>query len=110
MPARLLRRRVSTKPDHGWLWVRAAEPRPSRDHPTPHPLPRVPFRQPHCPADQPAATLSLLPLPEPGVRLVSAVQAAGLSQSIATIEFTPLGGTTSPAPTTIWLACGSGSA
>lgn len=73
-------------------------------------LPRSPFRQPDDPPDQQTTDLSQLPLPEPGVRLVTVVQTAGPGQSIATIEFTPLGGTTSAVPTTIWLTCGGGSA
>jgi len=71
-------------------------------------LPRSPFRQNDDPVDQQTTKLATLPIPEPGVRLVAIVQMQGAPQSTATVEFTPLGGTTSTYPTVIWLTSGSG--
>jgi prepilin-type N-terminal cleavage/methylation domain-containing protein len=72
-------------------------------------LPRSPFRQTDDPVDQQTTKLSALPFPEPGIRLVSVVQMQASPQAVSTLEFTPLGGTTSANPTVIWLSCGGGS-
>lgn len=71
-------------------------------------LPRSPFRQNDDPADQQTTNLSLLPIPEPGVRLVAAFQMQASPLSTPSVEFTSLGGTTSTYPTVIWLGCGAG--
>jgi hypothetical protein len=71
-------------------------------------LPPSPFRQINEPVDQQTTNLSMLPLPEPGVRLVAVVQMQGGGQSASHVEFTPLGGTASPQQTVIWLSCGGG--
>jgi prepilin-type N-terminal cleavage/methylation domain-containing protein len=71
-------------------------------------LPRSPFRQSDDPADQQTTKLGTLPLPEPGVRLVAVVEVQGSAQSTASLEFTPLGGTTSTYPTVVWVGCGTG--
>jgi prepilin-type N-terminal cleavage/methylation domain-containing protein len=72
-------------------------------------LPRSPFRQTGDAANEQTTELSELPIPEPRVRLVAVVRMQGGGQSVANIEFTPLGGTTSGNPTVLWLACGRGS-
>jgi hypothetical protein len=71
-------------------------------------LPRSPFRQTDDPVDQQTTKLDTLPLPEPRVRLVAVVEQQGSPQSTISIEFTPLGGTTSTYPTVVWLGCGGG--
>jgi prepilin-type N-terminal cleavage/methylation domain-containing protein len=71
-------------------------------------LPRSPFRQNDDPAERQTTKLSLLPLPEPGVRLVGVVLIQGSLQATSSLEFTPLGGTTSTSPTVIWLTCSGG--
>jgi hypothetical protein len=42
------------------------------------------------------------------VRLVAVVEMQGSPQSTTSVEFTPLGGTTSTYPTVVWLGCGGG--
>lgn len=71
-------------------------------------LPRSPFRQNDDPVDQQTTNLSLLPLPEPGVRLLAVVQMQGGGQAATDVEFKAIGETTSPQPTVIWLGCGNG--
>jgi prepilin-type N-terminal cleavage/methylation domain-containing protein len=71
-------------------------------------LPRSPFRQSDDPVDRQTTKLAMLPLPEPGVRLVAVAQMQGAGVSTASLQFTPLGGTTSTYSTVIWLACGGG--
>jgi prepilin-type N-terminal cleavage/methylation domain-containing protein len=71
-------------------------------------LPDSPFRQNDDPPDRQTTLLSDLPIPEPHVRLVAVVRAAGTIQPITEIDFAPLGGTVSEDPSVIWLACGSG--
>jgi prepilin-type N-terminal cleavage/methylation domain-containing protein len=73
-----------------------------------NPLPRSPFRQNDDPPNRQTTKLSMLPLPEPGVRLVGVVLMQGSLQSTNSIEFAPLGGTTSTCQSVIWLSCGSG--
>jgi prepilin-type N-terminal cleavage/methylation domain-containing protein len=69
-------------------------------------LPDSPFRQNDDPPDRQTTELSDLPIPAPPVRLVAVVRAAGIVQPITEIDFAPLGGTVSQAPSVIWLACG----
>ena len=71
-------------------------------------LPHSSFRQSNDPVDQQTTNLSLLPIPEPGVRLITVVQMQGGPQAASQVEFNALGGTTSPHQTVIWLACGRG--
>lgn len=77
-------------------------------------LPKSPYRQPDDPSDKQTTKFALLPLPPPAVKLVGVVQMAnttqmaGAPQSITTIEFNSLGGTTSAYQSVIWFSCGSG--
>lgn len=71
-------------------------------------LPRSPFKQVGDAADQQTTDLSQLPLPQPGVRIVAVVQMSGTAQTASSVEFTPLGGTTSPNQTVIWLSSAAG--
>jgi Tfp pilus assembly protein FimT len=71
-------------------------------------LPSSPFRQNDDPVDQQTTKLGMLPIPEPGVKLVTVVTLSGSPQTTTSIEFTPLGGTTSSNPTAVWLASGNG--
>jgi Tfp pilus assembly protein FimT len=73
-------------------------------------LPRSPFSQVSDAADQQTTSLAQLPLPEPGVRLAATVRMSGTVQTAGSVEFTPLGGTTDPNQTVVWLACASGQA
>jgi Tfp pilus assembly protein FimT len=73
-------------------------------------LPRSPYKQLDDAPTQQTTKLALLPIPEPGVQLVGVVQMQGGGQSTTTIEFGPLGGTTSTYQSVIWISCGSGSA
>jgi prepilin-type N-terminal cleavage/methylation domain-containing protein len=72
-------------------------------------LPRSPFRQIDDPVNQQTTNLSSLPIPEPGVTLAAVVQMQSSGQSTSTVEFTPLGGTTSSYQTVIWLVSGGSS-
>jgi prepilin-type N-terminal cleavage/methylation domain-containing protein len=72
-------------------------------------LPRSPFRQVDDHVDQQTTRLSLLPIPDPGVKLAAVVQMQASGQSTSTVEFTPLGGTTSSYQTVIWLVSGGSS-
>jgi len=71
-------------------------------------LPPSPFRQTDDPVDKQTTKLSALPFPEPGIRLAAVVQMQGSAQATTSLEFTPLGGTTSTNPTVVWLSCGGG--
>ena len=71
-------------------------------------LPRSAFRQNDDPPDQQTTWLDRLPFPPPPVRLVAVIQWQGSGQLASAVEFTALGGTSSPFPTSIWLACGQG--
>jgi prepilin-type N-terminal cleavage/methylation domain-containing protein len=71
-------------------------------------LPDSPFRQNNDPPDRQTTNLATLPIPEPRVRLLGAVQLSGLGQPTTTIEFKPSGETTSSVDSMVWLACGSG--
>jgi type II secretory pathway pseudopilin PulG len=71
-------------------------------------LPRSPFRQNDDPPDQQTTWLDRLPFPPPQVRLVAVIQWQGSGQLASMVEFTSLGGTSSPYPASIWLACGQG--
>src|SRR6185503_3194772 len=73
-------------------------------------LPRSPFRQNDDAPSQQTTRLADLPLPEPGVRLVTVVVMQGAGQSATSVEFKPLGETTSKYETVVWLACGKGAA
>jgi Tfp pilus assembly protein FimT len=72
-------------------------------------LPRSPYKQLDDPTTQQTTKLALLPIPEPGVKLAAVVQMLGAGQAATSIEFGPLGSTTSTNQSVIWLACGSGS-
>lgn len=72
-------------------------------------LPPTSLRQANDPADQQTTNLSLLPIPEPGVRLIAVLQMQGAGQLTSQVEFNAIGGTTSPYSTAIWLCCGRGS-
>jgi Tfp pilus assembly protein FimT len=95
--------RITFEPDNNRYYLKHSGPSAQLNT-----LPRSPFRQNDDPADRQTTSLSQLPLPEPGVRLVAAVQMQGAGQSATQIEFTPLGATTSALPTVIWLGCGGG--
>ena len=72
-------------------------------------LPRSPFRETSDAVDEQTTNLSKLPIPEPGVRLLTVVQMQGTGSSTNVVEFTPLGGTTAAQQSVIWLGCGKGS-
>lgn len=72
-------------------------------------LPRSPYKQLDDPTTQQTTKLALLPIPEPGVKLAAVVQMQGSGQATTSIEFGPLGGTTSTTLSVIWLSCGNGS-
>lgn len=72
-------------------------------------LPQSPFRQTDDAVTQQTTNLSLLPLPAPGVKLVTVVQMLSSGQAATSVEFTSLGGTNSTYSTVVWLSCGSGS-
>lgn len=71
-------------------------------------LPPSPFRQSDDPVTQQTTSLANLPIPEPRVRLIAVIQMQGLGQETTQVEFNPLGGTTSPQTSVVWLACGRG--
>jgi hypothetical protein len=73
-------------------------------------LPRSPFRQNDDPVDQQTTRLTDLPLPDPGVQLVSVVVMQGTGQATTYIEFKRLGETASKYESVVWLSCGNGSA
>ena len=73
-------------------------------------LPRSPYALPSDPADQHIVRLASLPHLGGTARL-HAVRALGSSpQAVSDVEFGPLGETTRPEETQIWLATGTGSA
>jgi hypothetical protein len=74
-----------------------------------HVLPASPFRQAGDPPDQQSSDLDDLPLAHPAVEIARVVSGTGVITAVSDVEFTPLGGTTRSAPTTIWLRCGQGS-
>jgi len=73
-------------------------------------LPRSPYKQLDDSPSQQTTKLALLPIPEPGVKLVAVAQMQGGGQSTNSIEFGPLGGTTSTYQSVIWISCGNSSA
>ncbi|MBW8884350.1 MAG: hypothetical protein JF612_06130 [Planctomycetia bacterium] len=72
-------------------------------------LPRSPYKQLDDSPTQQTTKLAQLPIPEPGVTLVAVVQMQGSGQSATSIEFGPLGGTSSTYQSVVWISCGSGS-
>ena len=71
-------------------------------------LPPSPFSSPGDPPDQHIVKLGDLPHVGPAVRLAAAATSGTSVQSVNDVEFGPLGQTTRPDPTTIWLAAGGG--
>jgi prepilin-type N-terminal cleavage/methylation domain-containing protein len=71
-------------------------------------LPSSPFSLPTDPPTQHILDFDALPHMGPPVILLGAASSAP-QQKVSTLEFTPLGGTVSSSPTTIWLSIGSGS-
>jgi prepilin-type N-terminal cleavage/methylation domain-containing protein len=71
-----------------------------------HVLPPSAFRRNDDPPDQQTTDLADLPLADPAVELVRVIAGDGMLTSVSDVEFTPLGGTTRIAMTTIWLQCG----
>ena len=74
-----------------------------------HVLPASPFRQASDPPDQQTCDLDELPLASPVVEIAQIASGEGVVTAVSDVEFTPLGGTTRSAVTTIWLRCGQGS-
>ncbi len=72
-------------------------------------LPRSPYKQIDDSPSQQTTKLALLPIPEPGVKLVAVAQMQGGGQSTNSIEFGPLGGTTSTYQSVVWISCGNSS-
>jgi prepilin-type N-terminal cleavage/methylation domain-containing protein len=73
-----------------------------------HVLPPSAFRQNDDPPDRQTTDLADLPMSNPVVELIRVTASGGALTSVSDVEFTPLGGTTRPGVTTIWLKCGSG--
>lgn len=75
-------------------------------------LPRSPFGRTTDAATTNITRLNELPQAGPPVRLhvVRKRTAAGVESTVTTVEFGPLGETTRPESTIVWLAAGSGSA
>jgi prepilin-type N-terminal cleavage/methylation domain-containing protein len=72
-------------------------------------LPNSVFSSPTDPPNQRTVALASLPHMGVVVQLVGAAASVGTTQqAVTTLEFGPLGGTTSSAPTTIWLSAGTG--
>jgi prepilin-type N-terminal cleavage/methylation domain-containing protein len=71
-------------------------------------LPHSTFRQANDPVDQQTTNLSQLPLPEPGVQLLTVVQMQGSGQPTNEAVFNERGGTESLQQTVLWLSCGRG--
>jgi hypothetical protein len=69
-------------------------------------MPDSPFRMPTDPPTQHIMSLGDLPHVGPPVQLLAVL--AGGTTPITTLEFGPLGGTTSSSPTTVWLLAGGG--
>jgi type II secretory pathway pseudopilin PulG len=70
-------------------------------------LPPSAFRRNDDPSDRHTTVLSELPITNPSVRLATVV-CAPAAAAVNDVEFGPLGNTTRPQETSIWLACGSG--
>ena len=70
-------------------------------------LPVTPFSSPGDPPTQHIVDFDDLPQLGPRVNLLIATSGA-VPQAVGTLEFGPLGGTTSVTPTVIWLSTGSG--
>ena len=70
-------------------------------------MPDSPFRLPTDPPTQHIMALGDLPHIGPPVQLLTV--AAGGTTRVTTLEFGPLGGTTSSSPTTVWLSVGGSS-
>jgi prepilin-type N-terminal cleavage/methylation domain-containing protein len=98
------RYRVTFEPDHNRYCLRHSGSLAALNT-----LPRSPFRQNNDAADQQTTDFSELPLPKPTVQLLVVMRMQSGGQSTDQVEFTPLGGTTAPQETVLWLACGSGS-
>jgi prepilin-type N-terminal cleavage/methylation domain-containing protein len=81
----------------------------SGTNPALNPLPSGPIGTPSDAATQKTADLSQLPMVGSRVRLL-AVQRGSQSFTQSSVEFGPLGATTTAAQTTIWLTAGSGAA
>jgi prepilin-type N-terminal cleavage/methylation domain-containing protein len=73
-----------------------------------HVLPASAFRQHDDPPDQQTSDLDDLPLAQPIVELIKVTSGSGVVTPVSEVEFTPLGGTTRSAVTTVWLRCGQG--
>lgn len=71
-------------------------------------LPYTPFRSPADDADEQTTDLDELPHIGPQVALVAVHCQKALPESVSTLEFGPLGETTRPENTKIWLCCGAG--
>jgi prepilin-type N-terminal cleavage/methylation domain-containing protein len=71
-------------------------------------LPASPYRQNDDPVTQQTTNLATLPIPEPGVRLLTVLQMQAGGQATNQIEFNGLGGTTTPHVSIVWLGCGRG--
>ncbi len=71
-------------------------------------LPTSPFRQTTDPPDQQTSDLDDLPLASPVVEIARVTSGVGVVTAVSDVEFTPLGGTTRSAVTTVWLRCGQG--
>jgi prepilin-type N-terminal cleavage/methylation domain-containing protein len=95
--------RVTFDPDHNLYYLRHSGTIAALNA-----LPRSPFRQNDDAADQQTTKLSELPMPRPMVRLAAVIRMQSGGQATTEIEFTPLGATTSPQETVVWLACGAG--
>ena len=72
-------------------------------------LPDSPFSAPGDPPDQHLVDLSQLPNMSPSVRIVTAASSGAIAEAVSDVEFGPLGETTRPSPTVVWLAAGYGS-
>jgi prepilin-type N-terminal cleavage/methylation domain-containing protein len=71
-------------------------------------LPTTAFRAPGDPADRHIIDLNDLPHIGPTVQIAAVASGGNSITPITTLDFGPLGGTVSAAPTTIWLSAGSG--
>lgn len=71
-------------------------------------LPFSPFRRSDDPPDRQTTDFDDIPHTGPTVELFAALTSSVLPQSVADVEFAPLGGTTRATGTVIWLASGAG--
>jgi prepilin-type N-terminal cleavage/methylation domain-containing protein len=71
-------------------------------------LPITAFSAPGDPPTQHIVDFDDLPHIGPTVQLVAVASTSTTTVPVTTLDFGPLGGTVSPAPTTIWLSAGSG--